>query len=139
MFLGGLNIVLIARSASSFATVLITVERFLVVAFPIKLGNWFTHKRNRVLIISVAIWGFLLGMPRIMSFYVAENSLGYNFSSLHGVDYFITATSLEKYWYGSFGNFHDLIDFWVPLPVLLIFNSLLYHNVRNSQLLKLFS
>lgn len=103
-----------------------------MIAHPVKLGSWFSKRKNRVLVSLIAVWGFLLGIPRFTSYYVERNPVGTHFPSLEGVEYIIEASRVEHFWYGTLGGLNDLIDFIIPVPVLLIFNSLVYFHVRLS-------
>lgn len=117
-------------SGSTFTIVLISVERFLALAYPLNFGNWFSRRTNRALISLIAVWGFLLGVPRFTSYYVEKNPVGTHFPSFEGVDYIIEASRIEPFWYGTLGGINDVIDFVVPVPALLVFNSLIYFHVR---------
>lgn len=116
-------------SGSSFTILLITVERFIVLAYPLESRNWFSIRNNRVLISLVAGLGLLLGVPRFTSYFVGMNPVGNHFPSLEGVDYIIEASRLEQFWYGTLGGLHDLLDFVAPVPFVLIFNILVYYQV----------
>lgn len=125
--------VLFSRSGSAFMTVVITVERYLVVAFPMKFGNWFTTKRTRVISVLVLIWALLMALPRCSSAIISRNTIGKYMERTKFLDYIIVSTPLEKFWYFDMGGYFDVIDFWGPLPLLLLFNGLVYFHVNKQK------
>jgi len=121
------------RSGSSFTTVLITVERFLVITFPIKTSNWFTVGKTKLYVFGIFIFAAFMAIPRFTSFAIdpiERYNIARDIPSLEGLDYVVQSTSLEEFWYKSAGGFFDQIDFWVPLPTLLFFHILLFVQIR---------
>lgn len=120
------------RSTSSFMTLLIAVERYLVVAFPLRCSNWFTIRRSRFFILSVVIFSLMMAIPRYSSTYVTENLLCKFVPNMEHLEYIIVTTSLEWYtlWYKRLKGFFNVIDFLVPLPLLLLINALTYYEVH---------
>lgn len=129
-FFGGLNAALVLASGTSLTTVLISVERYFVVGLPTNYGQWFTRTRNRCILVAIGVFGILLDIPRVTSYHVTRNMLGSDFESLEGVEYIIEATAMEVYCYKWLGGLHDIIQFYVPVPALIVFNSLVYYHVR---------
>lgn len=112
-------------------TVVITLERYFVVAHPLKTMNLFSVKRTRFIVIGVLIFAFLMAFPRYSSMSIGENKFKQEVESVKDLEYMITGTKLTKFWYVDMKGFFDQIDFWAPLPLLLIFNALIYYHVRN--------
>ncbi|ODN02209.1 FMRFamide receptor [Orchesella cincta] len=121
---------LLGRSGSSYMTVLITVERFLVIRYPIKSGSWFTPTTTKLMTVGVAIFAVLLNIPRVSSLILSRNDIGRDVPSLHNMEYIIRSTELEEFWYHSLKSVHYLIDMMVPFPLLIIFNILLFIEIK---------
>lgn len=122
---------LFSRSGSSFMTVVITIERYLVVAHPLKTMNLFSMKRTRFVVLGVLVFAFLMAFPRYSSMSISENMFKQEIESVKDLEYTITGTKLTKFWYVDMKGFFDQIDFWTPLPLLLVFNALIYYHVSN--------
>lgn len=122
---------LLGRSGSSFMTILIALERYVVITFPYKAGMWFTHKRVLFSIFSVTIFSVTMGIPRFSSTYVSENKFSKNISAVKDMEYIIVGTKLGEFWYVTVKGFFNQIDYWVPLPVLLVLNGLIYKEVSS--------
>ncbi|CAL8103653.1 unnamed protein product [Orchesella dallaii] len=121
---------LFAKSGSSFMTVLITIERFLVVALPSSAPNWFTTGKCKLFSVGVLLFAFLMAFPRYSSVYISTNNVGRNMDRTRELDYIILASIFNEFWYGKMKGFFDQIDFWLPLPLLLLFNALVYFQIR---------
>lgn len=129
LYTQGTYLALFAKSGSSWTTVLITLERYLVVAFPLRFSHWFTLRRSRILLFLVLVLAVLLGIPRFTSTYVTENRKFQDFESTKGLPFIILPTRLAFFWFVTMKGFFNQIDFWVPLPLLLFFNALIYIHV----------
>ncbi|CAL8109541.1 unnamed protein product [Orchesella dallaii] len=121
---------LLGRTGSSYMTVLITVERFLVIRYPIKSGAWFTPTNTKLMTVGVAIFAVLLNIPRVSSLMLSRNDAGKDVPSLLHMEYIIRSTELEEFWYHSLKSVHYLIDIMVPFPLLIIFNTLLFIEIK---------
>lgn len=111
-------------------TVLITAERYIVIAFPITSNTWFTKAKTKCLILSVFIFAILMAIPRFMSYQVVSSDHLKDIPSMSSFDYIVLGTAWEYFWYVKMAGFFDKIDFWVPLPILLILNVLIYIEIR---------
>lgn len=118
---------LFARSGSSFTTVLIAFERYLVVRFPDKARHWFTRAKTKIAVVCVAIFSLLMGIPRFSTY--AGKVPAKDIPAVMDVDYLILGTPWGHFWYGTMKGFFNQIDFWVPLPLLLLLNGLIYLEV----------
>ncbi|CAL8103650.1 unnamed protein product [Orchesella dallaii] len=119
-----------AKSGSSFMTVLITIERFLVVSMPTRAPSWFTTGKCKLFSVGVLVFSFLMAFPRYSSVYISTNHIGRNINSTRELDYIFLPSIFNKFWYVTMKGFFDQIDFWVPLPLLLLLNALLYLQIR---------
>ncbi|CAL8103656.1 unnamed protein product [Orchesella dallaii] len=121
------------RSGSSFTTVLITVERFLVITFPMRSSTWFTVRKTKLYAVGIFIFAAFNAIPRFTSFVIhpiERYHIARDIPSLKGLDYVVLSTVLEEFWYRTTGAFFDQIDFWFPLPTLLFFHFLLFIQIR---------
>ncbi|ODM99855.1 FMRFamide receptor [Orchesella cincta] len=126
----GILTALFAKSGSSFMTVLITIERFLVVTLPTRAPSWFTASRCKLYCIGVLVFAFLMAFPRFSSVYVGRNYVGKNMNTTMNLEYIILSSPLDEFWYVTMDGFFDQIDFWLPLPLLLLFNALVYFQIK---------
>ncbi|CAL8103638.1 unnamed protein product [Orchesella dallaii] len=117
-----------ARSGSTFTTMLITIERYLIIAYPVKSANLFTSRRAKILSFFIPILAAILTFPRF-TMYVDTNDLT-DIPSISKLTHIIRATELNKFFYVTLNTIHSKIDFWLPLPVLLFFNILSFRHVR---------
>ncbi|CAL8103641.1 unnamed protein product [Orchesella dallaii] len=117
------------RSGSTFMTVLITIERYLVIAFPMKSTTLFTSRKTKVMALFVPILAMILSIPRFSSMYVDQNDIA-DIPSTRELTHIIRSTKLDKFWYVTLLAVHDQIDYWLPLPILLLFNILSFRHVQ---------
>ncbi|CAL8103647.1 unnamed protein product [Orchesella dallaii] len=129
LYIGGLT-ALFAKSGSSFMTVLIAIERLLVVALPFRAPNWLTTGKCKMFSVGVLLFSFLMAFPRYSSLYISTNNVGRNIKSTKELDYIILPSIYNGFWYVTLKGFFNTIDFWLPLPLLLLLNALLYLQIR---------
>lgn len=116
-------------------TVAIAIERWLVITYPFQSRCWFTTQRTKLIAATIVVFASLLALPRFTSRYVTVNPYksiehgGYHVHGLHNMHYYISRTSLTDFWRRTLKSVHYQIDFWVPLPLLLVFNLLSFHQV----------
>lgn len=120
-----------ARSGSSFMTVMITLERYLIIAFPYHSRTWFTTKNSKFMIAVIYFFtSIILATPRYTSVKIVPNEFGRDIPSLQSWHYIMVSTPLAQFWYQTMGAYFSRIDFWVPLPTLLLLNFLIYMEIR---------
>lgn len=110
-------------------TLVITVERYMAIAFPIKSSKWLVPGKTKLMTLAVVLFAVTINVPRFTSVVIARNTDGGNVSSLRNMKYIIQATSLEWFWYETFGGMHYIVDVWLPFPVLIFVNVLLFIKV----------
>lgn len=122
---------LIGRSTSFYLTVLITVERYLVIVYPIRSRLWFSRTKSKLQVLAILIYITLLFMPRYTSVYVGENIFnddqdGLDIPSLKEFKYIFMPTKWHIIWLNILGESYDfflhVVKFWLPNFCLLIFN-----------------
>lgn len=112
---------LYGRSGSVFTTVLITIERFLIITFPFKANAWFTLRNTKILAFIGFLIASLLNFPRFLGYSVEYNE-NQDISSIQDLEWVLKATTIGKFSYGTLFGLHNQIDFWAPLPIIALFN-----------------
>lgn len=121
----------IARSGSAFVTVLITAERYLVIAFPLRSSTWCTPRRTKRIIGFVFLTMTLVSVPRFVILKVAQNYLPRDIASIGTLNYIILKTNWSPgLWKWSAGEFFLKFDAVIWLPILLVLNAMVYIKVR---------
>lgn len=118
-------------------TVAITIERYLAISFPFKARSWMAPKRAKFLIAAVVTFSTLLAIPRFTSMRVGKNVIGMDIEPTKEHEYLIMSSSLNKLWYGTLKGGYNHIDFWLPLPLLILLNALIYYKVHRTRYLYL--
>ncbi len=121
--------VIFAHTGSSFMTVLITIERFIVITFPLKARSWFTQRRAVYLVLFVLLIAISLNHQKFAGLCLEPNEFQ-DIPSLHELEYIYRPTIYGRFWYGTMKSLHNMIDYWAPLPLLLLFNFLSYLKVQ---------
>ncbi|CAL8083980.1 unnamed protein product [Orchesella dallaii] len=131
-YMASTNAALFGRTASTYMTLLITTERFCIIAFPFRCKTWFTSFKTKLLTVGVLLVSIILNVPRFINFEVTYNSyIGENaIASVGDYEYLVRTTAGYDLFYRTLGNFHGQIDFWGPLPILLLFNALSFIQAR---------
>ncbi len=116
------------RTGSTYTTVLITIERYLMITIPFKAKLWFTPRATKIMAFSVLVLAILINYPRFVA-YGAEPNEFRDIPSLEGLEYVFRPTSQGKFWYKTMKGAHNWIDYWLPLPIILVFNLLSFFEV----------
>lgn len=116
---------------------MITIERYIAVAFPLK--QWMTTTKARYHLMIVMTIIILVNLPWWLNKRLVQNETflmgggeGFNssISDLSEFPYIFKSTAFSRNIYPSIVMFHLFVDFAVPFPLLLVFNALLYRSVR---------
>ncbi|ODN02204.1 FMRFamide receptor, partial [Orchesella cincta] len=121
---------LLGRSGSSYITVLITIERYLIIAHPLKSVQWFTATKTKLMTFGVSLLALLINIPRLTSVTISKNNEWKSVPSFDAKEYIVEATKLEEFWYLNLKSIHYQIDMWVPFPLLILFNVLLFLRIK---------
>ncbi|CAL8070679.1 unnamed protein product [Orchesella dallaii] len=129
-FLNGNVLLLQARNFSTLITVLITIEQFLVIAFPIRSKTWFTSGKTTLLALFTIFVAVFLNFGRYFGNNVEAN-IYRNIESLENFEYLLLEGESPVFYIISDDiNPILLLEFWAPLPILLVFNGLSFTLVR---------
>lgn len=118
---------------------LITLERYLVIAYPLRSRTWFTKTRAKIQVLLILVYVMILCLPRYTSLYIGENVYsdkegGLDVPSLANFEYIFRPTKWHIFWLDSLGEFFDyylyLADFWASNLSLLLFNIWSFKKVR---------
>ncbi|CAL8141840.1 unnamed protein product [Orchesella dallaii] len=127
----------LGRTGSIFVTIMIAIERYIAVAFPLK--QWLTNKKARIHLIIVLIIVALVNLPWWLNKSLERNEMfqatdanGNYTSDLSRFPYIYKSSYFANKIYRKFVLYHMLIDFASPFPLLLIFNGLLYRSIYIS-------
>ncbi len=126
-----LSLIKIGRSTSFHLTVLITLERYLVIAYPLRSRTWFSPTRSKIQVIFILICVLILCIPKYSSMYISKNIYsdkegGLDVPSLAKSEYIFVCNKGNEFWSGilgeSFGYYLYLAVFLVSNLSLLVFN-----------------
>lgn len=108
---------------------LITLERILAIALPHKSVHWVTREKVKIRIGIVVLFALSLALPRFLSVYVTSNPHPKDVFSLQSWPYTMEPTSMEHFWYRQMKGYFNAVDYWIPLPLLLIGNLIIYWKI----------
>ncbi|ODM92588.1 Rhodopsin, GQ-coupled [Orchesella cincta] len=126
-------VTLFGRTTSTYMAMLITLERFLVITFPIQTKQWFTSRKTTIMAVAVILVSILLNTPRFLMFEVVQKDDRYaNITALQDFTYIIGVTHMFGWntlclFLEKFGDANEHLDFLAPLPVLLVLSILSYY------------
>lgn len=125
---------LFCRTGSSFMTILIAFERYIVVSNPVKAAIYITPVRVRVAVIFTGIFSLLIGLPQLLSMYVDVRITKLEVSTAQDIKDLVIDTPLGSIWREANQTIPivNQIDYWLPFPLLLLFNGLIYREVDTN-------
>lgn len=99
-----------------------------MITFPLKATQWFTLRRAKICAVGAFIFANFLSLPRFFSFSLVPNDFR-DVPSVSSFELIPVSTEFGKLMYGTLRGIHNQIDFWLPLPTLLVINLLSYRKV----------
>lgn len=135
----------VTRTMAIYTTFLITVERFVVVAFPTKSKVLIQDKlwKSRVILAGTVLFCFLINLPGLFKYTIVENKFA-RLGHQEGFNYTMdTSEEILNFPFltQTFGTLKKIptalkttllaLDYFLPLPILLTFNGLLYYKVSS--------
>lgn len=105
-----------------------------MITFPFKDNSWFTLRNAKIYSFAVFFIAAILNFPRFFSYSVAYNEYQ-DIASIQGMEYVLKAAPIGTFAYGKLRVLHNQIDYWMPLPIIILFNMLsLWKVCRHSDL-----
>jgi 7 transmembrane receptor (rhodopsin family). len=102
----------------------VTVNRYIMIAFPTKVQKLYSNTRSKLGILGIIGFAFLVNLPHFFTFHVVEKDGGYYSlptdygSSQHSINY--------EFWA------HCIVLVLVPWAVIAILNGLIIFNLRKQ-------
>ncbi|CAL8072580.1 unnamed protein product [Orchesella dallaii] len=126
----------VCRSASVYVTILITIERCLVVAFPMKSKLWLEPTKSLSYLLFALTISLVLNLPWILTSTVAKNDnflapnstleyFPYIFKDIHRVESQVFVNLLPP----KLQEALIVLNYVAPFPLLLIFNLMLHKSI----------
>ncbi|CAH1788162.1 unnamed protein product [Owenia fusiformis] len=113
------------------SVVLVTTERYMAICYPLQVRDWCTLTRVRIAIVSVAIFTVLFNLPRFFD----KNPITYDdcsksFKIAGFAEYLEINGKIYAYLYVTV--LHYLVNFIIPLCLLMTFNIRIIRDLRES-------
>jgi len=128
------HVFILGRTASLYFSILVTIQRYLLVAVPMKAKTWLKNSRLHcsIALISLLVFSIALNLPWLTKSFVDENEV-YNWetnSTLGDFPYVIKRNEdIAEIWGRPLQDVLVLLKSIVPFPILLVLNGLLYFSV----------
>ncbi|CAL8072576.1 unnamed protein product [Orchesella dallaii] len=120
----------LGRTGSVFITILVSIERYLVVAYPFQAKIWLAGRRSRGIIFVWLFGIILINIPWWLNAVIVNTNLKkFPKGQLSKYPYIFVATNFATGVYTWLRPFHNFVDFVLPLPLLLVFNGLLFRSI----------
>lgn len=122
----------LGRTGSVYFTILVAVERYFVVVHPFKAKAWLNSRRPCVITVVWFVLILLINLPWWLNSVIASQTLPWNAKGPLGkYPTIFVSTVFGRIYSRWLRRVHVFIDFVLPLPLLLLFNGMLYWHVRN--------
>ncbi|CAL8073947.1 unnamed protein product [Orchesella dallaii] len=127
----------LARESSICITLLITVERYIVVTKPLHATQWFTVRKTQVFCAIVVGIVFLLHAPRWFETRWRKIEPSNRIPPLDGFPYIMEFTPFGHFYYEVIGPVYFILNYIFPILMLFIVNLLLYRGIKESSKMRL--
>ncbi|CAL8072566.1 unnamed protein product [Orchesella dallaii] len=118
------------RTGANYITILVSIERYLVVAFPIRSKSWLSTNKSRIYVLTIVMLAILMNLPWGFTSTVVENDAKLSpETSLGKFPFIFQTTKFGKTWFKKIMSLKLVLDYVLPLPLLLIVNALLYYSI----------
>lgn len=123
----------VTRTCSVYLTIMITIHRLLVIAFPIKARAWLHDQlwQTRIAIFGVIVFSVLLNLPMLCKYTIVKNKYIFENSTneLAHFPYLTKTFGFAKSLPRPFAETLMAFDYFIPFPALVISKGLLYFKV----------
>ncbi|CAL8072564.1 unnamed protein product [Orchesella dallaii] len=118
------------RTTAIYITILVAIERYLVVAFPIQSKSWLSPLKSKIYLTIVIFLSILLTMPWILNTSISKTNTAFvPNTTLANFPYILKATDFGIKMYPKIRLFQLIMNYVAPFPLLLFFNGLLYRSI----------
>ncbi|ODM89603.1 FMRFamide receptor [Orchesella cincta] len=131
------RIFLVGRTVTFYQSILISIERYLMVAFPLKSKIWLQRSRRRSIaaFILLIVFSILLNLPWLLKSFVEENEK-VNWKTNSTLANFPYLVKRHEYfstiWIRGSQEIMLGLNSVVPFPILLILKGLLYKAIARA-------
>lgn len=124
----------LARTGSSYMTILVALERLLVVAYPLHFKTWMTRSRGLFIVTLWIVIIVTINSPWWLNTSLEKNPYVHKFpeTDLTKFPYIFTDTWFAKNIYTKIIPWDTFADIFLPLPILLVINGLLYYQIYRA-------
>lgn len=119
-----------AQTASSYLTITVSFERFLVVYFPLQSRRWLNYERARIYVILILLFSLIYNIPRFLEPMVLQDQ-----HPTYGTIYCIAGTALRNHvvYINFYVHWMYLIFIcFIPFATLSFFNIMIYRQIRKA-------
>ncbi|CAL8072574.1 unnamed protein product [Orchesella dallaii] len=117
----------LGRTGAICITILVSIERYLVIAFPVESKAWLSPTRSILYILSAISVAILLNISYFTNTTVIENNVSFSpNTTLANFPYILNGTEISRKMPHQMKFGLMLMNYVAPFPFLLIFNGLLY-------------
>lgn len=119
-----------AQTASTYLTITVSFERFLVVYFPLQSRRWLNYERARIYVILILLFSFIYNIPRFLEPMVLEDQ-----HPTYGTIHCIAGTALRNHvvYINFYVHWMYLIFIcFIPFATLSFFNIMIYRQIRKA-------
>lgn len=125
----------LGRTGSAYITILVAIERLLVVSHPFPFKMWMTRNRGLFLIVIWLAIILTINCPWWLNVALEKNLYVESFpnTELAKFPFIFTETWFAKHVYVKVMPWDTFVDHFLPVPVLLILNGLLFYKIRKAE------
>ncbi|CAL8072578.1 unnamed protein product [Orchesella dallaii] len=121
----------LGRTGSVYITILVTIERILVVSYPLHFKLWMTSIRMRTVIGFWLLFIVTINIPWWLNNALVENETWkFPGTELSKFPYIFEDTHFAKHIYTKIAPWDIVVDSLLPIPLLLVLNGMLYYTIH---------